>query len=96
MPNRLTTIACTLGFALAAMRFACVDAQPAAVSAAARAAATVSVATVPGMPPVPDPKNLYSETASGKLSPAVAGALERVYVPNRTSRTAIAPNRAAG
>ena len=37
---------------------------------------------VPGMPPVPDPTNLYSETAAGKLSPAVAGALPRVYVPN--------------
>ncbi|HSI55711.1 MAG: hypothetical protein ACAH21_09095 [Ramlibacter sp.] len=39
------------------------------------------------MPPVPDRNNLYSETVAGKLSPAVAGALERVYVPNRTSRT---------
>ena len=37
---------------------------------------------VAGMPPVPDPANLYSETAAGKLSPAVEGALERVYVPH--------------
>ncbi len=37
---------------------------------------------VPGMPPVPDPANVYSETTAGKLSPAVQGALERVYVPN--------------
>ena len=36
--------------------------------------------TVPGMPPVVDPANLYSETA--RMSPAVAGALPRVYVPN--------------
>ncbi len=43
------------------------------------------VETVAGMPPVVDPRNLYSETAAGKLSPAVAGALERVYVPNRQS-----------
>jgi YVTN family beta-propeller protein len=43
------------------------------------------VETVSGMPPVVDPRNLYSETAAGKLSPAVAGALERVYVPNRQS-----------
>ena len=41
------------------------------------------VDTVPGMPPVPDPTNLYSETRSDKLSPAVAGALPRIYVPNR-------------
>ncbi|HEY2991111.1 MAG TPA: YncE family protein [Candidatus Binatia bacterium] len=37
------------------------------------------------MPPVVDAKNLYSETAAGKFSPAVAGALPRVYVPNRNS-----------
>jgi len=49
--------------------------------------AAPAIATVPGMPPVPDANNLYSETGAGKLSPAVAGALERVYVPNRTSRT---------
>jgi YVTN family beta-propeller protein len=34
------------------------------------------------MPPVMDAKNLYSETRADKLSPAVAGALSRVYVPN--------------
>jgi YVTN family beta-propeller protein len=37
------------------------------------------------MPPVVDPRNLYSETTTDKLSPATAGALERVYVPNRQS-----------
>jgi len=41
--------------------------------------------SVPGMPPVPDPKNLYSETTAGKLSAAVAGHLERIYVPHVTS-----------
>jgi YVTN family beta-propeller protein len=40
---------------------------------------------LPGMPPVVDPANLYSETQAGRMSPAVAGALPRVYVPNRTS-----------
>src|SRR5262245_13625374 len=44
--------------------------------------APAAIETVPGMPPVPDPRNLYSETAAGRLSPAVAGALPRVYVPN--------------
>ncbi|HJR49517.1 MAG TPA: YncE family protein [Gemmatimonadales bacterium] len=43
------------------------------------------VETVPGMPPVPDPTNLYSETRADRLSPAVATALPRVYVPNRQS-----------
>lgn len=42
-----------------------------------------AVNTIPGMPPVVDPSNIYSE-ASGpdKMSPAVAGQLSRVYVPN--------------
>ena len=44
-----------------------------------------AVTTLPGMPPVSDASNLYSETASGRMSPAVAGALERIYVPNLRS-----------
>jgi len=43
------------------------------------------VTTVPGMPGVPDPSNLYSETGAGKVSPAVAADLARVYVPNLQS-----------
>ena len=43
--------------------------------------------TVAGMPAVADRNNLYSETAAGHMSPAVAGALERVYVPNHTANT---------
>src|SRR5438093_1106673 len=50
--------------------------------AASRAA---SVETVPGMPPVVNASNLYSETQADKRSPAVARALPRVYVPNRQS-----------
>src|SRR5688572_23181771 len=49
------------------------------------ALAAPAVDTVPGMPPVPDATNLYSETAAGKLSEAVKGHLPRVYVPNRQS-----------
>jgi DNA-binding beta-propeller fold protein YncE len=41
-----------------------------------------AVATVPGMPPVVDAKNLYSEQAAGKVLPAIAGDLRRIYVPN--------------
>ncbi len=44
--------------------------------------ANAQIQTVPGMPPVPDPQNLYSETGADKLSAAVAGHLERVYVPH--------------
>jgi len=43
------------------------------------------VATVPGMPPPTDPTNLYGDAAAGKLSPAVQGALARVYVPHLQS-----------
>jgi YVTN family beta-propeller protein len=43
------------------------------------------VETIPGMPPVTDPANLYSETRPDNLSPAVAHALPRVYVPNLKS-----------
>ena len=53
---------------------------PAAAQQGARA-----IETIPGMPPVPDRNNLYSETRSDKLSPAVANALPRVYVPNLKS-----------
>ncbi len=44
--------------------------------------AAAQVQTVPGMPPVPDAKNLYSETAEGKVSSATAGHRELVYVPH--------------
>ncbi len=53
-------------------------------SAAAQQSAR-PVETVAGMPPVTDPANLYSETRPDKLSPAVAHALPRVYVPNLKS-----------
>ena len=52
------------------------------LGAAAAQTGARAIETVPGMPPVPDPANLYSEAGAGKLSPAVAGALPRVYVPN--------------
>ncbi len=53
--------------------------------ACAQPTPNASIQTVPGMPPVINAANLYSETAAGKLSPSVANALPRVYVPNRQS-----------
>lgn len=61
--------------------------NPPAVGGPASAVAEPPWATVPGMPPVPDRQNLYSETAAGRFSPAVAGALERIYVPNRAANS---------
>ncbi len=50
--------------------------------AASGSGATARIETVPGMPPVTDPTNLYSETTAAKLSPALANVPARVYVPN--------------
>ncbi|HXC91914.1 MAG TPA: YncE family protein [Stellaceae bacterium] len=50
-----------------------------------RPVAPPPVQTVPGMPPVLNPANLYGAAGAGMLSPAVAGALARVYVPNLRS-----------
>ena len=60
----------------------CTPASAQVQSAATVRAAGTPVATVPGMPPVPDPTNLYSEQTAGKLSATVAGDLPRVYVPH--------------
>ena len=61
-------------------------AKRAALVLLASAATLVGAAeTVPGMPPVSDPANLYSDAGAGKLSEAVRGALARVYVPNLRS-----------
>ena len=38
--------------------------------------------SMPGMPAVTDPANIYSEAGANRLSPAVASAFSRVYVPN--------------
>jgi YVTN family beta-propeller protein len=42
---------------------------------------------LPGMPPVLDPNDIYSETRSDKLSPVVRGFPSRLYVPNGISNT---------
>ena len=64
------------------MRLPLVSSLLLGTAALAYAQAPATVATVPGMPPVVDARNLYSEAAAGKMSPAVAGALERVCVPH--------------
>jgi YVTN family beta-propeller protein len=42
---------------------------------------------LPGMPPVLDPQDIYSETRPDKLSPVVQGFPARIYVPNTVSKT---------
>ncbi|PMS19689.1 hypothetical protein C0Z18_12650 [Trinickia dabaoshanensis] len=73
IPSRLSRIATSLAAGLAGC-------WPAGAVFAASA-----VATVPGMPPVVNPGNLYGEAGAGHMSPAVAGALSRIYVPNLRS-----------
>jgi len=43
------------------------------------------VDVLPGMPPVVDPANVYSEAAAGMLTPAAAAARPLVYVPHSGS-----------
>ncbi|WNL44898.1 YncE family protein [Dyella sp. BiH032] len=57
------------------------------LSAAALAAPQAAVKTVAGMPAVVNPTNMYTEARAGNFSPAVKGALERIYVPNLRSDT---------
>jgi YVTN family beta-propeller protein len=49
------------------------------------AQAAPAVQTMPGMPAVVDPNNLYSETMPDKVSPALASVPARVYVPHLKS-----------
>ncbi|MBR8054689.1 YncE family protein [Burkholderia vietnamiensis] len=71
--RRLSRLVSSVSVALAGLWVACA------------ASAAPAVATVAGMPPVVNPGNLYSDAGAGHLSPAVAGALPRIYVPNLRS-----------
>jgi len=71
--RRLPRLASTIALALAGLWFSDI------------AGAASTIATVPGMPPVVNPGNLYSEAGADHFSPAVAAALPRVYVPNLRS-----------
>ena len=49
------------------------------------APATPAVNVLPGMPPVVNPANVYSEAGAGMLSPAAAAAKPLIYVPHSGS-----------
>jgi len=57
-------------------------ADPATTAAPVAQTTPGTVQTIPGMPAVIDPKNIYSETVAGRISPAIKDDLARVYVPN--------------
>jgi YVTN family beta-propeller protein len=64
-------------------RMACAAMLTAGLGLHAAAAQTgTAVQTIPGMPAVVDPHNIYSETTAGHISPAIASDPARVYVPN--------------
>ncbi len=52
---------------------------------AAAVAPAATITPLPGMPPVADPRNLYSEVGAGKFSAVVRDDLTRIYVPNLRS-----------
>jgi YVTN family beta-propeller protein len=58
-------------------------ASPAPTTSTTRPAPAIDV--VPGMPPVVDPSNIYSEQGVGMLADVVKGDRELVYVPNGMS-----------
>jgi len=53
-----------------------------AAAVAASLSSGAPLDTVPGMPKVSDPHNLYSDTAANQFSAVVKGDLSRIYVPN--------------
>src|SRR5262249_52127888 len=53
-----------------------------ALTALFQVAPTGAAQTLPGMPRVIDPQNIYSEATANKIGPTAMGALQRVYVPN--------------
>src|SRR5579859_1839920 len=56
-------------------------------SPASSAAAGGDASTLPGMPPVLDPRNIYAADRPNQLSPAVRRFRPLVYVPNSLSNT---------
>ena len=60
---------------------------PFAIWLPVRLAGIDELRTLPGMPPVANVQNIYSETRAGNFSPAVKGFPDLVYVPNSGSDT---------
>ncbi len=60
--------------------------EAAAIVDAGGTAAT-ALSLLPGMPPVIDPNDIYSETRTGKMNPVVKNYPTRVYVPNSGSNS---------
>ncbi len=59
--------------------------EPVAPASGAAAAAQPKLNVLPGMPPVPDARNLYSEVGPDRVSAVLKADPERIYVPNLRS-----------
>jgi hypothetical protein len=82
-PRLLTALSVAIGIILAVSFAMSVTAQPRVRQSTSPTSSPTarSVDTVAGMPPVLNASNVYSETRPDHLSPVVASALPRVYVP---------------
>ncbi|MEO6624260.1 MAG: YncE family protein, partial [Burkholderiaceae bacterium] len=85
--SAIATVLVLLGSSAAWLVRAQIPAATSSGAAVPQDPVPIAVVTVPGMPPVADRHNLYREVGANKFSPAVAQALERVYVPNRAANT---------
>ena len=82
MKLKQTLITAALGTACVGAALVAIEAGAAGPTAQAPASAPAAINYAPGVPALPDPRNVYSGTGPGQLSEAVKGHLERVYVPN--------------
>ncbi|MDE2094941.1 MAG: YncE family protein [Burkholderiales bacterium] len=83
--KKMAGVVLVAGALVAAVLATRVHGATAVAASGVASSAPGAVVAVPGMPPVVDANNLYSETAAGKFSAAVQGDLTRVYVPNLRS-----------
>ncbi len=87
MISAMKKIGAGLGLAAVVGVFAVSRLQGAVPAAAAEGAspAKAALSPLPGMPPVVDPQNLYSEIGPDRVSAALKDDPERIYVPNLRS-----------
>lgn len=86
-PALVASVATAIATLVGATLWVSAQTTPFATTATTATAKPAEIKPVAGMPSVPDPTNLYSETMATKLSAAVVNALPRVYVPNRGENT---------
>ncbi len=79
------TLGAAVGVTALVLRAHAAEAQVAPATGTPLGSGTTVIPALPGMPPVPDGSNLYSETGAGRISAAIASDPQRIYVPNLRS-----------